>query len=255
MTKEAISHYLRRTGFDTLSPKAVLFDMDGVCYDSMPYHALAWQQSMAHFGLKMTAYDAYASEGAKGTDTIMALARRETGQDITLQQAQAMYDVKSQIFHSLKPLPPIMPGILNLMAQIHSSGLGIGIVTGSGQRPLIARLMRDFQHYVGEEHIVTAYDVQHGKPAPDPYLMGLEKMGALHPWQALVVENAPLGVAAGVASRCFTIAVNTGPLPDEALTKQGADLLFHTMTELSDSWEQLFEGMSSRCACASNPEH
>ena len=38
--------------------KAVLFDMDGVLYDSMPHHAIAWQQSMRRFGIDMTPADA-----------------------------------------------------------------------------------------------------------------------------------------------------------------------------------------------------
>jgi beta-phosphoglucomutase-like phosphatase (HAD superfamily) len=67
----------------------------------------------------------------------------------------------------------------------------------------------------------------------------MEKAGT-KPWQTVVVENAPLGVRAGVASKAFTIAVNTGPLPDEVLTSQGADLLFKQMTELRDAWNHLF---------------
>ena len=39
--------------------KAVLFDMDGVLFDSMPNHAYAWSQSMTQFGLKMTTKEAY----------------------------------------------------------------------------------------------------------------------------------------------------------------------------------------------------
>jgi HAD superfamily hydrolase (TIGR01509 family) len=218
--------------------------MDGVLYDSMPRHAVAWQQSMAHFGLTMTAADAYATEGARGIDTVRELARRQRGEDISLEEAQVMYDLKSEIFHSMTPPPPIMPGIPELMEQIHECGLSIGIVTGSGQRPLIARLMDDFGDYLTEDHIVTAYDVEHGKPAPDPYLRGLEKMGGLKPWETLVVENAPLGVAAAVAAHCFTIAVNTGPLPDEVLLSQGADIIFPKMTDLSNSWADLFSNMN-----------
>jgi len=66
------------------------------------------------------------------------------------------------------------------------------------------------------------------------------KKAGVEPWQTVVVENAPLGVLAGVASRAFTIAVNTGPLPDEVLTSRGADLLFQQMTDLADSWGRLF---------------
>lgn len=233
--KSATERYLEKHGFGALSPRAVLFDMDGVLYDSMPNHAVAWQQSMAHFGITMTAHDAYATEGARGVDTIRQMVSQQQGRELTEAEAQVMYDEKTRLFH-LMAEPRVMPGVRDLMQQIRADGLAVGVVTGSGQRPLIARLLREFGEFVDEAHIVTAYDVKRGKPAPDPYLMGLQKMGGLSPWEAFVVENAPLGVAAGVAARIFTIAVNTGPLPDEALVRQGADMVFASMPALAEAW-------------------
>lgn len=238
MKTTEINNYLRKHGFENFEPKAVLFDMDGVLYNSMPNHALAWQRSMAVFGLHMTEADAYATEGARGIDTIRQMVRQQKGKDITLERAQEMYDEKTRQFH-LMAEAPLMPGIIELMERIHQQGWQIGVVTGSGQRPLINRLLTDFSDYLDEQHIVTAYDVRRGKPAPDPYLMGMEKTGTT-PWQTVVVENAPLGVMAGTAARAFTIAVNTGPLPDEVLIERGADLLFTKMTDLRDAWPNLF---------------
>ena len=234
----AIKKYLEEHDFEALSPKVVLFDMDGVLYDSMPNHAIAWQESMAKYGIHMTADDAYATEGARGVDTIREMVRRQQHRDIDEVEAQKMYDLKSQTFHSL-PEAPIMPGILDLMRQIHASGLQCGVVTGSGQRPLINRILKDFGNYVDETHITTAYDVTRGKPQPDPYLMGLHKAGNLAPWQAVVVENAPLGVRSGHAAHIFTIAVNTGPLPNNELLAAGANLIFASMTDFSEHWTEL----------------
>ena len=109
--------------------------------------------------------------------------------------------------------------------------------------------------------MVTAFDVKYGKPNPEPYFMGMEKYkktlspALLHngegvpcseiaPNHFIVVENAPLGVQAGVAAGVFTIAVNTGPLPDEVLLNQGANLLFHSMQEFCDEWEKVFNALS-----------
>lgn len=234
----AIKKYLEEHGFEALRPKAVLFDMDGVLYDSMPNHAIAWQESMAQQGLQMTADDAYATEGARGVDTIRLMVKRQLGRVIDEAEAQRMYDVKSRIFHSL-PEAPVMSGIRELMQKIKASGLQVGVVTGSGQRPLIQRILKDFGDYVDEAHITTAYDVERGKPNPDPYLMGLQKAGNLAPYEAIVVENAPLGVRAGYAARIFTVAVNTGPLPDEELLMAGANLIFPTMQEFCDHWHGL----------------
>ena len=236
--KADIKQYLEKHGFEQFEPKAVLFDMDGVLYNSMPHHAIAWQQSMASFGIRMTESDAYATEGARGIDTIRRMVKKQKGEDISLEEAQKMYDEKTRLFH-LMDEAPVMEGVVSLMEHIHAMKLTIGVVTGSGQRPLINRLLRDFGAFLDKQHIVTAYDVQRGKPAPDPYLKGMQKAG-VEPWQTVVVENAPLGVHAGVAARAFTIAVNTGPLPDSVLLSEGADLLFSRMTDLRDAWLQLF---------------
>ncbi len=249
--RKAIEEYLEEHDFEHFEPKAVLFDMDGVLYDSMPLHCVAWRKSMAHYGITMTDLDAYATEGARGVDTIRMMVRKQQGRDIDEQEAQAMYDLKSRLFHEMDEAP-LMPGIMELMERIHQSGLVIGVVTGSGQKPLIARLLRDFGQWLREDRIVTAYDVTRGKPAPDPYLMGLQKVGAavvppvgvsLMPSEAIVVENAPLGVQAAVAARIFTIAVNTGPLPDEQLCQAGANLIFSRMTDLRDAWEPFIQGL------------
>ena len=235
MYQLAIKKYLEEHGFEVLYPKVVLFDMDGVLYDSMPNHSIAWQESMAKCGITMTSDDAYATEGARGVDTIRQMVRLQQHRNISEEEAQKMYDLKSHLFHQL-PEPPIMPGILSLMDKIQEGGIQIGVVTGSGQRPLFQRILRDFGAYVDEAHITTAYDVKRGKPYPDPYLMGLQKAGNMEPWQAVVIENAPLGVRAGHAAKIFTIAVNTGPLPDEELLGAGANLIFPNMQELCDNW-------------------
>ena len=72
---QPIKKYLERTGFGVFRSKAVLFDMDGVLINSMPNHAVAWQRSMATFGIRMTADDAYATEGARGIDTIRNMVK------------------------------------------------------------------------------------------------------------------------------------------------------------------------------------
>lgn len=234
--REQVAQYLIKHGFEAFCPKAVLFDMDGVLYHSMPHHAVAWQKSMAEFGLSMTALDAYITEGQRGIDTIRAMALAQQHRQLSENEAQSMYDEKTRLFH-LMGEASVMEGIPEVLEAIHRKGLQMGVVTGSGQRPLIRRLTRDFAPYLTEEHIVTAYDVTRGKPHPEPYQKGIERMGGLMPWQAIVVENAPLGVAAGVAAQIFTIAVNTGPLPDKALTDKGANLLFHNMKQLADFFE------------------
>lgn len=234
--KNEIKQYLKEHGFGHFSPKAVLFDMDGVLYDSMPLHAIAWQESMKKFGIHMTTADAYATEGARGIDTIRLFVKQQQGKDISLEEAQRMYDEKTRLFHAM-PEAPIFDGVFSIMEKIQRSGMTVNVVTGSGQRPLIERLLHDFGQYLDEDHITTAYDVKRGKPYPDPYLTGLRKAGNLQPNEGIVVENAPLGVRAGVSAGIFTVAINSGPLPDVSLLDEGANVLYDTMTQLVDDWD------------------
>ena len=149
--KNEIKQYLKEHGFGHFCPKAVLFDMDGVLYDSMPLHAIAWQESMKKFGIHMTTADAYATEGARGIDTICLFVKQQQGKDISLEEAQRMYDEKTRLFHAM-PEAPIFDGVFSIMEKIQRSGMTVNVVTGSGQRPLIERLLHDFRQYLDEDH-------------------------------------------------------------------------------------------------------
>lgn len=217
--------------------RAVLFDMDGVLYDSMPSHAKAWHRAMAHFGYDLPEQEAYMHEGRTGASTINIVSRRQRGVEESEERIQEIYSVKSAYFNEYPPAQP-MPGALELLRKMQAQGLKILIVTGSGQASLLDRLNHHYPGIFCRELMVTAFDVKHGKPDPEPYLMGLQK-GELRADECVVVENAPLGVRAAKAAGIFTIAVNTGPLPDAALLDEGADMLFPSMQALCDAWEQL----------------
>lgn len=226
----SVTRYLSRHGYAQWQPRVALFDMDGVLYDSMPYHARAWHSSMAHYGVEMSEAEAYAFEGMRGFETIKIVAGRQWGREVSDAEATEMYALKSAHYAAF-PTAGLIPGVHRLQEAMVEAGLRVGVVTGSGQHSLLERIQRDFHGLIDPAIFVTALNISHGKPAPDPYLRGMEEAGS-EPWQTMVVENAPLGVRAGVAAGAFTVAVNTGPLPDEALADEGADLVLHSMDEL-----------------------
>ncbi len=236
MFRQNIQHYLEKTGFAEFRPKTAMFDMDGVIYDSMPNHARSWHKAMESIGIEMPPQDAYRYEGMRGVETIQMLFRQQRNQEISENEARILYGIKAEAFRQCQP-PQLMPGIRELMQQMKQDGLQIIIVTGSAQHTLIDRLEQELEGMVSKELIVSALDVEHGKPNPEPYQKGLEKAGA-KPNEAIVVENAPLGTRAGVAAGAFTVAANTGPLPDAALLGEGADLLFHSIKEFAGKWEK-----------------
>lgn len=204
--------------------RAVLFDMDGVLFDSMKNHAEAWERAMKINGLVMSREDAFMNEGRTGEGTIDIFALAQWGRNATEEEREHIYKVKSDIFNTLPHVEP-MPGALEVLQTVKAMGILRVIVTGSGQKSLLERLENSFPGMFRAELMVTAFDVRLGKPHPEPYLMGLEK-AAVRADEAIVVENAPLGVEAAKAAGIYTIAVNTGPLPDRVLYDAGADIVF-----------------------------
>ena len=237
MLEKEIADYLSKSGNKVLNVKALLFDMDGVLFDSMPFHAVAWSKAAKEFGLEISERQAYMNEGRTGAGTINELAMNQWGREATQQEIESIYKRKAEIFVACGVAEP-MKGAVELLNAIKRAGLRIVLVTGSGQKSLLDKLNRSFPNIFAPGNMVTAFDVKYGKPNPEPYLMGLKKAG-VQPNEAVVVENAPLGVRAGVAAGIFTVAVNTGPLPDDCLWQEGANVVFPSMQYFAEHWNEL----------------
>ena len=227
-----------------LTARAVLFDMDGVLFDSMPNHAYAWSHAMTQFGLEMTAYEAYLHEGRTGSGTINILAQRYWGRDATEEEIERIYAAKSEVFNTL-PEPKPMSGAFEALTAAKELGCKIVLVTGSAQASLLERLEEHYPGFFRQELMVTGFDVKRGKPDPEPYLMGLQKAG-IKAEEAIVVENAPLGVESAKGAGIFTIAANTGPLEDSILKNAGADIVVPGMMDVARLLPSFNTGFSSR---------
>lgn len=203
--------------------KAALIDMDGVLYNSMVNHCHAWRSTMLRHGLDIPYEEFFLYEGMTGQSTIDHLMQREKGITLSPQQCKDIYKVKSEEFIALGEVP-VMEGAPEMIRILREEGLTTVLVTGSAQGSLLGRLESDYPGVFPPERRVTALDVSRGKPHPEPYLKGLEKAGVSRD-EAVVIENAPLGVRAGKAAGIFTIAVMTGPIPRGEFEKEGADLI------------------------------
>ena len=218
--------------------------MDGVLFDSMPNHAKTWAVVAREYGLDLSPEEVYMNEGRTCESTINMLTQRQWGRAATAREVEALYARKCALFNQCEEAPP-MPGAAEVLRCVKQAGLGIYVVTGSGQLSLLNRLQTNYPGYFSPDRLISSRDVRHGKPHPEPYLMALSRAG-LQPWEALVVENAPLGVRSAVAARIFTVAVNTGPLQPQTLTNEGAHLVFPSMNALAEQWEELLAALEAQ---------
>ena len=215
--------------------KAVFFDQDGVLYNSMPYHAESWAWAMTKHGLPYTAMETYRNEGRTSVGVIQELHQRMFGTPASPELVEAIYKDKTAHFTEMTGgFPGIIPDVDRVLNFLHEHGIACWVVTGSGQKNLINALNGTFNNVFSG--IISSFDVQKGKPDPEPYLKAWERCG-FKKEECVVVENAPLGVRAAKAADLFTCAVNTGILPDSDLAAEHADKIFPDMAALLQWFE------------------
>jgi HAD superfamily hydrolase (TIGR01509 family) len=215
--------------------KAIFFDMDGVLYDSMKNHAISWREAFQKVGIDYSEAETYQNEGRTSTGTITLAFRKHLKQDVSPETIEAIYNHKSAIISEL-PQAPMLPGMQPFISAMRQQSLAMIVVTGSKQPSLLKRLEDDYGF--NATTIVSGKDVIREKPHPEPYLRALERCGIM-PHEAMVVENAPLGIESARRAGIFTIAVNTGPLEDRELLDSGAHIVLPDTQSLAEQWALL----------------
>ena len=218
--------------------RAYFFDMDGVLFNSMPHHAIAWEEVMKEHDLPFTAYDCYLNEGRTGESVIREAMWKARNRDATPDEIKQIYTEKSNRFNLLAQQAGgtvVIDGVAEVLRYVQSTGSQIWVVTGSGMRSLLDNLNNALPPVFQRERMVTAFDVTQGKPDPEPYLKAWERSG-LKKEQCFVIENAPLGIRSGKAAGLTVYAVNTGILTREDLAQ--ADQVFDSMAELLEFLKQ-----------------
>ena len=237
MIKEAIQAFIIDNNYAQFVPKAVLFDMDGVLYESMAFHARAWKATADQYDIRSSQAEFYLYEGRTGYNTIDILVERTFGRLATQEEKEEIYAYKTSVFNEIDRSHP-MQGAAAVVDKVCASNLDRLVVTGSAQDSLIKKICESFPDAFDPKMMITANDVKHGKPHPEPYRRGLAKAKA-KPYEAIAIENAPLGVESAVTAGIFTIAVNTGPLTETVLCAAGADLIYPSMDALAADWDAI----------------
>src|SRR6476661_4087709 len=181
--------------------KAILFDMDGVLMDSTPSVERVWRTWAAKHGLEPDRI-APLAHGRRSIETIRAVAPELDAAQENVIVEQMEIDDKEGV--------TALPGAVELLAHLPTDRFAI--VT-SATRPLaVARL-----GYAGipvPRHVITANDVIHGKPSPEPFLKGAALLG-FAPTGCLVFEDSPAGIASALSAGMKAIALQTTYPPDQ----------------------------------------
>ena len=191
---------------------ALLFDMDGVLVDSTPAVARVWTAWAAEHGFDpvQVVKQAHGRPSLVSIQELLPHASPEThvAEDLRMQQAE-IDDVADVV---------ALPGAAQLLSQLPPDSFA---VVTSAVRELAEVRLRAAGILPLVRHMVTASDIRHGKPDPEPYLKGAAAL-ALPPGDCVVVEDAPSGVRSGKAAGCRVLAIRT-TTHDPELLAGGAD--------------------------------
>lgn len=172
---------------------AVIFDMDGTLVDSTPAVNRSWTRWAVEYGL--TREDMAGFHGVPAATIVTAVLPER----VRTEAEARINEIELAELDDVVPLP----GATQALAVLG----GKAAIATSCTRPLAAARIAA-SGIEQPQVLVTVDDVEHGKPAPDPFLLAARRLGA-DPRECLVVEDAPKGLIAAKAAGCATLAVVT----------------------------------------------
>lgn len=207
------------------TPKAVIFDMDGVIIDSMPYHFLSWYEALRPYGVRVSCFDVYSREGEKWEKSLKDLlvqAGIKPGPELLREIFLSRRRIFKKLFRRF-----IFKGAKDLLICLSRKGYALGLVTGSPLNDVGKIVPRSILSLF--KVVVAGDQVKKGKPHPEPYLRAARLL-KIKPAQCLVVENATFGIESAKRAGMPCIAVTTS-LPREYLRK--ADIIVDRLEDIS----------------------
>ena len=190
--------------------KGIIFDMDGVLVDAMPYHCKALQIAIKQMtNIDIDDRTIFLLEGMPADEMIKEIFRRK-GYDNNpyyFSIVDKIHNLKKEILKQILIVKPIN-GVRELIRELDCLK---AIVSGAARQEVEDIIYKTFDREKFDV-VITGDDLDEGKPNPDPFETALERMN-LKPQEALVVENAPLGVqAANKAGIECIVTLNNTPL-------------------------------------------
>ena len=192
--------------------KGIIFDMDGVLIDAMPFHAEAMKIAIK----EETDYEidkkiVYQLEGMPSNHLVKEIFKTNNiNKELNHKLIEKISERKKQVFREIEDTR-LIEGVYDLIKVLNKCNCLKAIVTGAAKKEIELTIgkMIGLKNF---DVVISGEDVEAGKPDATPFVLALQKMN-IKPSDCIVVENAPLGVEAAnkAGIRCI-ITLNNTPL-------------------------------------------
>lgn len=183
-------------------PKAVVFDMDGLMFNTEDIYFAVGQELLRRRGKEFTRELSDAMMGRPPKASFEVMIQWHDLKDTWQELAAESEDLFIQAIPGrIAPMPGLMP----LLGALEAAGIPKAIATSSSRRTLQA-VLAPFDLEPRFAFTLTAEDVTHGKPNPEIYLQAGARFG-LPPGEMLVLEDSEAGCQAASAAGAITVAV------------------------------------------------
>jgi HAD superfamily hydrolase (TIGR01509 family) len=182
--------------------QAVVFDLDGLIVNSEDLYEQAGETVLGRRG---KSYDATLREQVMGRPFADSLRIMIDCHSLTDSVDDLMCECKEVLFEFMATSLAAMPGFYELLDELSAANVPIAVAT-SGVREYVDYVLARLKIKDRFRFVLTAEDIQRGKPDPDVYLLAAERL-QLRPPQMMVLEDSSNGCRAAVAAGAFTVAV------------------------------------------------
>ena len=218
--------------------RAVLFDLDGVLVNSIPFHGLAWQWIMRTLGLEVDPLVAPLTEGLHSRTIarlIFESANHQRGLEMDDVALDELLDRKRAYYRKIVGNLSITPEVEAMIRDVRKRFDSIALVTSTSRENLDHIVTAEQQALF--EAVLWAGSVTRSKPDPEPYSRAAQMLG-MQAHHCVVIENAPLGIRSARAAGCWCVAI-TSTMSADRLGE--AHLVVENVLELSkdDTWIRL----------------